>query len=427
MDMRSLIHQGLSPSNTSAATSAAGTSSANSSFPTSSGLHVPPFPAMRPQPTIFQRAPASSAPQAPTLAPLRFIIPSSHTSNNFGAGLTASVPPSSGSQSVYSSMGEPEREPQPQHSMLYPEDRYTIKTEQQQFSPTGDNILDDPKQPKKITPKRTRTPKLSNRSTKSKARPGLRKGKWTEEESRYAAQLTNYFKEGLLPLERGTMLRLYLSQKLNCEPMRITKKFTGGECIGKQVFRPCSPTPESRVRIMQAQLELVALEAAFIKRVKENREDPPVPTDEFDVRSSSSHRSRPVPLKPRYHSGDDEKEGEVDDANAVGLLLDFFYKANRNEKKGGKTKKTTKENDSSPATNNDDDDKKETVVEEQIKQEPAEISSPTSPVSTPTNSENDTVICSPTKRMRALSVSGYVDPAAAKRSRIGSFSTVTAA
>ncbi|KAK1941176.1 hypothetical protein P3T76_007042 [Phytophthora citrophthora] len=424
MDMRSLIHQGLSPSNTSAAASARVTTSANSSFPTSSGLHVPPFPAMRPQPTIFQRAPAaSSAPQAPTLAPLRFIIP---TSNTFGgSGLSASVPVSSSTQ--YSSMGEPEREPQPQHSMLYPEDRYTIKTEQQQFSPTSDNMLDDLKLPKKITPKRARTPKLSNRSTKSKARPGLRKGKWTEEESRYAAQLTNYFKEGLLPLERGTMLRLYLSQKLNCEPMRITKKFTGGECIGKQVFRPCSPTPESRVRIMQAQLELVALEAAFIKRLKENREDPPVPTDEFDVRSSSSNRSRPVPLKPRYNSGDDEKDGEVDDANAVGLLLDFFYKANRNEKKGGKSKKAAKESESSPATTKNDDDKKEAVAEEQIKQEPTEISAPLSPVSTPTNSENDAVICSPTKRMRALSVSGYVDPAAAKRSRIGSFSTVTAA
>ncbi|KAL3670108.1 hypothetical protein V7S43_004424 [Phytophthora oleae] len=431
MDMRSLIHQGLSPSSASTSTSAPA-SSANaaisSSFPTSSALHVPPFPAMRPQPTIFQRAPAStSAPQAPTLAPLRFIIPSSRTSNTFdGAGLTASVPPSSSSQPLYSSMGEPEREPQPQHSMLYPEDRYTIKTEQQQFSPTSDSMLDDSKEPKKITPKRARTPKLSNRSTKSKARPGLRKGKWTEEESRYAAQLTNYFKEGLLPLERGTMLRLYLSQKLNCEPMRITKKFTGGECIGKQVFRPCSPTPESRVRIMQAQLELVALEAAFIKRLKENREDPPVPTDEFDVRSSSSHRSRPVPLKPRYHSGDDENEGEVDDANAVGLLLDFFYKANRNEKKGGKTKKTAKGSDSASTTKNDDS-KKEAVAEEQIKEEPTEISAPTSPSTTPTNSEHDTVICSPMKRMRALSVSGCVDPAAAKRSRVGSFSTVTAA
>ncbi|ETO71878.1 hypothetical protein F444_11863 [Phytophthora nicotianae P1976] len=437
MDMRSLIHQGSSPSSSSSsssnssssasASSSSSTASAtiSSSFPTSSTLPVPSFPAMRPQPTIFQRAAVA---QAPTLAPLRFIIPSSRTTNSFGAGLTASIPSAQPtSQPLYSTISEPEREPQPQHSMLYPQDRFTIKTEQQQLSPTTDSMLEDPSQPKKITPKRTRTPKLSNRSTKSKARPGLRKGKWTEEESRYAAQLTNYFKEGLLPIERGTMLRLYLSQKLNCEPMRITKKFTGGECIGKQVFRPCSPTPESRVRIMQAQLELVALEAAFIKRLKENREDPPIQTDEFDVRSTSSgNRSRPVPLKPRmYQDGDGNKEGDEDDANAVGLLLDFFYKANRNEKKGSKDASAIKEEDSGSSKN---PEKKEEAVEEeeQIKKEPVETSAPTSPSATATNSENDTAINSPTKRMRALSVS-CVDPAAAKRSRIGSFSTVTAA
>ncbi|KAG7383392.1 hypothetical protein PHYPSEUDO_003708 [Phytophthora pseudosyringae] len=439
MDMRSLIHQGSPPSSTGTSSSPTASSSCSasapvgSSFAPASALPVPSFPTMRPQPTIFQRSAAPpAAPQAPTLAPLRFIIPSSRATSSFGgAGLTASVPSTTTSQPLYSTMGEPEREPQPQHSMLYPQDRYTIKTEQQQFSPTGDSaLLDDPKQPKKIAPKRTRTPKLSSRSTKSKARPGLRKGKWTEEESRYAAQLTNYFKEGLLPLERGTMLRLYLSQKLNCEPMRITKKFTGGECIGKQVFRPCSPTPESRVRIMQAQLELVALEAAFIKRLKENREDPPLPTDEFDVRpTSSGHRPRPVPLKPRmYLSGDDEsKEGDVDDANAVGLLLDFFYKANRNEKKGGKRTSVATEDSPSSSTSKSDDKQEETAAEEQIKKEPIETSAPTSPSTTTTNCENDTAINSPTKRMRALSVSGYVDPAAAKRSRIGSFSTVTAA
>ncbi|KAJ8577831.1 hypothetical protein ON010_g1373 [Phytophthora cinnamomi] len=182
--------------------------------------------------------------------------------------------------------------------------------------------------------------------------------------------------------------------------------------------------------------------------VKENREDPPVPTDEFDVRSSSpGHRSRPVPLKPRTQQSDEDsgKEGDVDDANAVGLLLDFFYKANRNEKKGGKKPSSSaaaaSSSSSSSSSIKDDnsstsnDEKKESVDEqvpadadEQIKKEPTETSAPTSPSSiTATPSENDTSINSPTKRMRALSVSGYVDPAAAKRSRIGSFSTVTAA
>ncbi|KAF4044323.1 hypothetical protein GN244_ATG03412 [Phytophthora infestans] len=428
MDMRSLIHQGLSPSSSSGSAPASSSNSSatlNSSFPTSSALPVPSFPAMRQQPTIFQRAaaPGAAVPQAPTLAPLRFIIPSSRTTNSFGTGLTAAIPSASANPPLYSTLNDPEREPLPQHSLLYPQDRFATKTEEQQLSPTGENMLNGLSQTKKITPKRTRQPKLSNRSTKSKARPGLRKGKWTEEESRYAAQLTNYFKEGLLPIERGTMLRLYLSQKLNCEPMRITKKFTGGECIGKQVYRPCSPTPGSRVRIMQAQLELVALEAAFIKRLKENREDPPIATDEFDVRcGSSSNRSRPVPLKPRMFQ---DKEGDEEDANAVGLLLDFFYKANRNEKKKGKRASADKDDECSSSKQTE---AKEGAVaeEEQIVKEPIETTAPTSPSTTATNSENDTAINSPTKRMRALSVS-CVDPAAAKRSRIGSFSTVTAA
>ncbi|CAI5701027.1 hypothetical protein KXD40_008633 [Peronospora effusa] len=409
MDMRSLIHQSSSSNSSSSAT--VNSSSTNSSFSApivSSAVPAPPFAVMRSQPTIFQRsAVPSTVSQTSTLAPLRFIIPNGNSFSHNGAGFPASVP--STNQSTFN-MHEPEREPQPNHSMLYPRD--CMKTEQQELSPT----LNDQKQPKKMMPKRTRTPKLSSRSTKSKARPGLRKGKWTEEESRYAAQLTSYFKEGLLPLERGTMLRLYLSQKLNCEPMRITKKFTGGECIGKQVFRPCSLTPESRVRIMQAQLELVALEAAFIKRLKENREDPP---DELDVRPTSfGHRSRPVPLKPRhtgmYEPGDDDKEGDVEDANAVGLLLDFFYKANRNEKKRDKKAGVTKKDESSA------EDIRKEIEGAQIKKESTEISTPTSPA---TNSESDTSVISPTKRMRALSVSGCVDPAASKRSRVGSFST----
>ena len=35
--------------------------------------------------------------------------------------------------------------------------------------------------------------------------------------------------------------------QLNCDPMRITKKFAGASCIGKQVFQPCDPLPENEV------------------------------------------------------------------------------------------------------------------------------------------------------------------------------------
>jgi vacuolar-type H+-ATPase subunit B/Vma2 len=66
---------------------------------------------------------------------------------------------------------------------------------------------------------------------------GIRRGKWTAEEEAYSNQLIQEFKAGLLPLTDGTTLRTFLSKLLNCDPMRISKKFVGGNCIGKQVFR----------------------------------------------------------------------------------------------------------------------------------------------------------------------------------------------
>lgn len=67
--------------------------------------------------------------------------------------------------------------------------------------------------------------------------PPLRRGKWTPEEEAYANRLIQEFKAGLLPLTDGTTLRTFLSKLLNCDPMRISKKFVGSNCIGKQVFR----------------------------------------------------------------------------------------------------------------------------------------------------------------------------------------------
>jgi len=66
----------------------------------------------------------------------------------------------------------------------------------------------------------------------------LRRGKWTPEEEAYVERIIHDFNAGLLDVPAGTTLRTYLSQKLNCDPMRITKKFTGASCIGKRVFHP---------------------------------------------------------------------------------------------------------------------------------------------------------------------------------------------
>jgi hypothetical protein len=60
-----------------------------------------------------------------------------------------------------------------------------------------------------------------------------RSGKWSHEEEAYAAKLITDFDEGtLVDCENGVTLRVYLARKLNCAPMRISKKFAG-KCIGK--------------------------------------------------------------------------------------------------------------------------------------------------------------------------------------------------
>ena len=65
---------------------------------------------------------------------------------------------------------------------------------------------------------------------------GLRRGKWSVPEQDYAKALISAFLEGLMPgVTDGTTLRAFLAQKLNCAPMRITKKLAGAT-LGKAAF-----------------------------------------------------------------------------------------------------------------------------------------------------------------------------------------------
>ena len=53
---------------------------------------------------------------------------------------------------------------------------------------------------------------------------------------------------GTLDVPDGTTLRTHLSCILNCDPMRITKKFTGDSCIGKRIFQPLCISEENESR-----------------------------------------------------------------------------------------------------------------------------------------------------------------------------------
>jgi len=64
----------------------------------------------------------------------------------------------------------------------------------------------------------------------------LRRGKWTAEEETYANAIIEAFEQGTIQgCENGCTLRAYLSRRLHCQPMRISKKYAR-KSIGKQVF-----------------------------------------------------------------------------------------------------------------------------------------------------------------------------------------------
>uniref|UniRef100_A0AAV1VD91 Uncharacterized protein n=1 Tax=Peronospora matthiolae TaxID=2874970 RepID=A0AAV1VD91_9STRA len=59
-----------------------------------------------------------------------------------------------------------------------------------------------------------------------------RTGSWSYEEEVYAAALIDYFFKGVLRIAEGTTLRAFLSLRLCCNPMRISKKLAS-ECIAE--------------------------------------------------------------------------------------------------------------------------------------------------------------------------------------------------
>jgi len=77
----------------------------------------------------------------------------------------------------------------------------------------------------------------------------LRRGKWTHDEEMYAAHLIKEFEQGTITgIENGCTLRAFLSKKLHCAPMRISKKYAG-KSIGKHVF--LSRKPANGIPILQ--------------------------------------------------------------------------------------------------------------------------------------------------------------------------------
>lgn len=88
------------------------------------------------------------------------------------------------------------------------------------------------------------------------------------EEEEYTSRIIHYFSTGLLTLPDGSTLRSYLADKLNCDPMRITKKYAGASCLGRRVYHFRDRVHPTIAEIQVAKAELDHLEQRFRLRIE---------------------------------------------------------------------------------------------------------------------------------------------------------------
>ncbi|OQR90556.1 hypothetical protein THRCLA_09286 [Thraustotheca clavata] len=139
----------------------------------------------------------------------------------------------------------------------------------------------------------------SDEETSTPSRPTLRMGKWFPEEEQYALVLIECFILGAFSeLATGTSLRSFLADKLQCPPMRISKKFSGeGQTLN---FAGVSiPKKLGQKRYLRHTLDadsaaklhsLSELKEAFLRAVHEEKQLDMAVKDKMPKRAMRSER-----------------------------------------------------------------------------------------------------------------------------------------
>lgn len=128
----------------------------------------------------------------------------------------------------------------------------------------------------------------------------LRSGKWSQEESDYAELLVEHFRLGLLEneLAPGATLRAFLSSELHCDGMRITKRYSGEDSMGKLVY---SDARSSRTHVQVRHLTLATLHPSSLTFVLSH---PRLPADTSTARGGACaalREARALPLRSRVN------------------------------------------------------------------------------------------------------------------------------
>ena len=128
-----------------------------------------------------------------------------------------------------------------------------------------------------------------------------------EEEEEYTTRVIHHFSTGLISLPEGKTLRSFLAEKLQCDPMRITKKYAGASCLSKRIHSMCERPQFTPQELEEARSEIERLEERFLLRLKYGPGAvlPPTKTP-VSVRSVSSSLPPPqslnsyAPVAPGY-------------------------------------------------------------------------------------------------------------------------------
>lgn len=96
------------------------------------------------------------------------------------------------------------------------------------------------------------------------------------EEEEYTSRVIQHFSAGVLTLPEGATLRSYLADKLNCDPMRITKKFTGACCLGRRVYHLRDRPRATPAELEMAKAERDHLEQRFRLRIEHEQSGLPL-------------------------------------------------------------------------------------------------------------------------------------------------------
>ena len=101
----------------------------------------------------------------------------------------------------------------------------------------------------------------------------MRRGKWTKEEEAYANNVIRDFQDGIINnAEIGITLRSLLADKLLCDPMRISKKFAGKACVGKQVYGVGNRSKFTGTEICERSEELEKSRSVFFGKVRSQQQ-----------------------------------------------------------------------------------------------------------------------------------------------------------